>query len=247
MFDILSAIPFWLISSQKIITIITTYVLLQTDLGWREEDVTWYRVFYIITTLITTIVFTTTIIINTLDGEADLGEREELLSSDFLFMKIDLGGSGVKDNRIVETSKSLVSYPPGIGDNLLFDRSKIITASSPPFCRGRLQRRHYQIHCQQPAIFFVKSLHFLVLLWFVFHLWFVICIYFQVEHLVLDHRSGLLVLELRVKKSAFKRAVGVRWFLKMVRVADLGNISLALLFWTCLIDIIVSVKVSTSH
>ena len=79
-------------------------------------------------------------------------------------LKIDLWGSRVKDDRSVETSKSLVSYPPGIGDNLLFDRSKIITASSPPFCRGRLQRRHYQIHCHRPAISFVKSLHFLVLL-----------------------------------------------------------------------------------
>ena len=90
-----------------------------------------------------------------MDGEADLGEREELLSSDFLFMKIELGGSSVLDNRSVETSKSLIGYDgysPGIGDNLLFDRSKIITASSPPFCRGRPQRRHYQIHCQRPAI-----------------------------------------------------------------------------------------------
>ena len=76
-------------------------------------------------------------------------------------LKIELGGSGVKVNRSVETSKSLIGYPPGIGDNLLFDRSKIITASSPPFCRGRLQRRHYQIHCQRPAISFVKLLHFL--------------------------------------------------------------------------------------
>ena len=185
MFDILSAIPFWLISSQKIITIITTYVLLQTDLGWREEDVTWYRVFYIITTLITTIIFTTTIIINTLDGEADLGEREELLSSDFLFMKIDLGGSGVKDNRIVETSKSLVSYPPGIGDNLLFDRSKIITASSPPFCRGRLQRRHYQIHCQQPAFF----------LWNRFIFWSFCDLYFICDLLfVFTFKSSILFL-----------------------------------------------------
>ena len=105
----LCTIPFWLISSHKIITMITAYILLQTDLGRREEDVTWYRVFDIITTLITTIIFTTTIIIKTLDGEADLGEREELLSSDFLFMKIDLWESGVKDNRSVEISKSLVS------------------------------------------------------------------------------------------------------------------------------------------
>ena len=95
-------------------------------------------------------------------------------------MKIELGGNSVLDNRSVETSKSLIGYDgysPGIGDNLLFDRSKIITASSPPFCRGRLQRRHYQIHCQQPAIFFCEIASFFGP--------FVICISFVICYLYL--------------------------------------------------------------